>query len=109
MSSKTIKIIDSGGKILYEGNCRRMNSNGNSNGTSKLIFWIMTFVCALLVTIGLGWTNRIQAAQDQHTVILAARGERISILETHYNTIANDLNDIKIDIKDIRKKLYIEK
>lgn len=53
-----------------------------SNGIRKLLYWMLGLAGTIIVTGGSIWISQIQSKADVALATLAARGERIAVLET---------------------------
>lgn len=72
-----------------------------SNGSKKLMYWIMSALAALLV-LGAGAVGKM--AYSTHVEVESVK-VKSSILETHITYIRADIGEIKESIKAIEEKL----
>lgn len=79
-----------------------MGENKSTNGEKSKIIW---FLLALLQAIVFGMGYKIFASLEDNSGVIARNSIRISILESNYDNIKEQLGDIK---KMIRKKQNLD-
>ena len=93
-------------KVIKLPDGQEIMERRNGNGTSKLVYWMMTTAVALVVMGGMGWMTHMSNAIAEVQVLSAHRGERLSTIEANYLGINTRLTRIeqKVDTLLERKR-----
>ncbi len=76
-------------------------SESSRNGSTKLVWWIMSGAVGLLLTIVLTFIGHVQYKFAEYDHLTLTRGERLIALETSFSVIMNRLTTIEQTQKEL--------
>ena len=79
-----------------------------ANGNGKLVWTVMVGAVGLIVTLLLLWGGFIQSKVNAVEATVAARGERLTRLETQFTYIDTKLKDISEQLSKLMDRFSVK-